>query len=520
MLNHELFLKSFHYICESLIVNPGLYSELNLIYQKNKFAYYKKAKENSLFEDSYITNGSLEREIRIKQVMGMVLNAEEDELLRTTLLNKISKYYPDIFELVKKKSPELIVNIFTRKQNADWMQNNSYSRIAFYLIRLKYGFEAENIQAFSKLIDFIERSFNNFNEWKPLTRLDDERYVNPTFMPFIKKYENLLGNYKRCKDFSLLMDRSDGINKSESFAHSSNLTFEIQKDILTKIRFMTSLFDIQDLSNTLLTNPISLTKVELRQIFTAIILTCQKKIEQVNSLSENQIIQYYIFGIYFQSLLKEYKNAKELYRKNNQETQFLELERLSEVNKLQKEENLVLENKLQKYIIDFEIIKNNNNKIKTETEKEFYAQIKQLEIENEKLRSERKSTESNLVELHRLREFAFSLESEDTLNDSDSEEIIFPKDKNIFLVGGHENWRKKVKDNYPLLTIVDGTNQNIDPDIFRNADLVLFFTPHMNHATYSKFIGYLNKNRVNYGYISQHNIKLFEHQLLSELNRI
>ena len=520
MLNHELYLKSIHYICESLIVNPGLYSELNLIYQKNKFTYYKKAKENSIFEDPYFTNGSLEREISMKYVMGLVLCAEEDDILRTTLLNKISKYYPDIFELIKKKSPNLIENIITRKQTADWMQNNSYPRIAYYLIRLKFGFESENIPAFSKLIDRIEHSFNSLNEWKPLTRLEGERFENPTFMPFIKKYENLMSNYKRCKDFSLLMDRTDGLNNLNSTDRYNNKISEFQKDFLTKIRFMTSMFDIQDLSNTLLTNPISLTKGELRQIFTAIITTCHRDIEQVNSLSESQTIQYYVFGIYFQSLLKEYKSAKGLYRKNNQETQFLELERLFKENQLQKEKNLFLENKLQKLTTDFDVIKNNNIKIKSETEKAFYTQIKQLELENEKLRSDKKSNENNFAELQRLREFVFSLESEDTLNDMDLEKIIFPKNKKIFLIGGHENWRKKIKEKFPLLNIVDGTNQNIDPDIFRNADLVLFFTPHMNHATYYKFIEYLNKNGVIYRYISQQNIKLFEHQLLSELNRI
>lgn len=516
MLNRDLFLKSIHYICESLVIHPSLYLELNQYYEKNKYIFYRTAKESCLFNDPYFSSGSLDREIKMKQVLGILLQAEVEIEIQSTLQKMITKYYPDISNLVKKKSPDLIKILITNN-SSDWMVNNSCHRIAYYLIRLRYGFEFESNYALTLVITNVEKSFIQLNDWKPLSNPTSELFENPVFMPFIKYYENQFRNLKRCKDFLELVDSTEGFRKTLSLANTANESSEINNLILENVRFINSMFDFQELSCSLITNPISLTKNELRQIFTTLILINGRDPGKTCDLKKEYVIQHYVFGIYFQSLLKEYKKVKEVYRRTNQETQFLELERLTKENRDQRDRITNFENRICELEKGYQNLKDKEGKIKGEIEDNLYNEIRSLKNDREKLLAELKSYERILDEVQHLREFVFSLEFDEEDNKIGKDLSFTQKNKKIVIVGGHENWRKKIKERFPLIISIDGTNQNTNPDFCSGSDLVLFFTPHMNHATYYKYINYVINNNIPYGYISRNNLDLLENQLISEL---
>ncbi len=74
------------------------------------------------------------------------------------------------------------------------------------------------------------------------------------------------------------------------------------------------MFEIQELSSTLITNHISISRYELRKVLVALAVINGWKIDTIKKMSSDQVVQYYIFGIFLQTILKEYKNAKQLSR--------------------------------------------------------------------------------------------------------------------------------------------------------------------------------------------------------------
>ena len=136
-------------------------------------------------------------------------------------------------------------------------------------------------------------------------------------------------------------------------------------------------------------------------------------------------------------------------------------------------------------------------------------------------RSRNKSLEERLeieqrkdVELNRLREFIFDIQSS-----ADIQEVLTPlKDliagKNIYILGGHVNWRSKMKAAYPSLNLLDGHQKSLDEKIFMGADMILLYAAHMSHAVYDKTIAILRNNNIPFDYLGRtHNIDLLENEI-------
>ncbi len=510
MINKQVYLQSLILISEALTVNKDLLRDLNHLYQLDKIKYYKKASSHALYNDSQVTNGTIEHEINIKKVFGIVLCAEEDEKLRAIISKLLKKYYPEFYFPIKKRSDDLFKAIEHKPNaNPDWILKNSYSRIPYYIVRLIFGFEHDFSSEYSRFFDDTEQKALQNIDFVPVYNAD--KYKDDLEKTeWLHNAEKEFIFFQRCKDFSAFMDYRDDVGSST--LRYASISSEMQNAILNNLRFVVNLLDHQNISNSALTNPITLTKKEINDIFITLLGVYRKNVEY-KSLSNEQLALYYVFGIYFQSIIKEYKNARDVFRANNQETQFLEIEKLLQEKEALKREidngNQTIE-QLKSRINDVE---RKAARERTDLEKSLYDEIKTLKTTNEKNKKAVDEQRLQLEEIYRLREFAFALEADDSSEKSPDEKFEIPANTKIFLVGGHENWRKKVKERFPTISIVDGTNKNLDVAIFSKADLVLFFTPHMSHATYEKVIGYLNKNKLKYGYVSEINLNKFQNQL-------
>ncbi len=349
MLNKELFYQTLPQIAEALTVKPTVFHEIEQIYNEDKLLYYTNAKEHPLFSDEYLTNGTLERELNIQKVLGVIICAEKDERLQNRLIKILSKYYSVWFTLVKNKPRDFPIKfrneILSLGVSADWMENNSHYRIPYYLIRLVYGLNFEPLPQFQQLITIYEDEAKQINTSKPFTDLDLERNKSDDLLTFYKKYEKFLSNYKSCKDINLFLDAVDGINPLVTRFKSD--PDDLKKNILQTKRFITLMFEIQELSSTLITNHISISRYELRKVLVALAVINGWKIDTIKKMSSDQVVQYYIFGIFLQTILKEYKNAKQLSRENSNEIKLLEFNSLEkEIEKLRKQNDILLnENK-------------------------------------------------------------------------------------------------------------------------------------------------------------------------------
>ncbi len=63
------------------------------------------------FSDEYLTNGTLERELNIQKVLGVIICAEKDERLQNRLIKILSKYYSVWFTLVKNKPRDFPIKL-------------------------------------------------------------------------------------------------------------------------------------------------------------------------------------------------------------------------------------------------------------------------------------------------------------------------------------------------------------------------------------------------------------------------
>ena len=502
MLNKELYFRAIVFICESLTVKPSLMNNLTYLYEKDKFNYFKKASQSPLYDDGFLTDGTLEREVNIRRVLGIVLCAEEDENLQKKIMKILEKHHPEFYYAVKKKAIKEIITVIEKgmqKSVANYPYRNSLLRIPYYMIRLQYGFDFEPIKGFDALIQNTETNLDNVSTWTSFAKTVSDQFMeNPDAYSFIKKFETLFKSFQRCRDFSYIMDVIEfGDQPRPYFENAPN---EIIWLFYKNMVYVGSIFDFLQLSKSVITTDISLSKAELRQIL-AMIGWIHRNDNQFTELSENEVAQYYFWGIWLRSILKAYQNAKNFYNKNNQETQFLEMEHLIDENQKLQTEN-------QRLLASAAEWERKASRARTDVEKGLYEEIRQLKSENERQQTALKEALNEREELHRLRELAFSLET-DSVETSEEDGWKFPSEKKIMLVGGREDWQKKVREKFPMLEVVDGTNSNLNVEAFSGADFVLFFTPNMNHATYNKVIVYLSKNNICFGYAYNQNLDLF-----------
>ncbi len=228
---------------------------------------------------------------------------------------------------------------------------------------------------------------------------------------------------------------------------------------------------------------------------------------------------------------KSIKEDRDCFFENNSETQFFALKESAkkideltlELIKLHEQLNAESYEK-EKYIKLYMSLQDEVLSNKQKSEKEIYSTFKS-ELDSLKdriamLESQLAEKEKDSHELHRLRELAFSLETDSPLTSSvkSIEELI--ESKKIIVVGGHINLRNKLSEKYKTLITLDGHNVNFDESILKTADLVLFNTANMSHSLYYKIIPVLKNNNIKFDFISRSlNLDILETEISTLLEK-
>ncbi|MCD7717134.1 MAG: DUF2325 domain-containing protein [Lachnospiraceae bacterium] len=123
-------------------------------------------------------------------------------------------------------------------------------------------------------------------------------------------------------------------------------------------------------------------------------------------------------------------------------------------------------------------------------------------------------------ELNSLREHVYRMTEEDTEPEPQDfpqmEETI--KDKNIVIIGGHENWVNKLKNHFPDWTFISTDISGVvAPAVLESADYIYFFTGYLSHAAYKKYIHLLRERDLSFGYIHSRHIESVVSQIYHDL---
>ena len=199
------------------------------------------------------------------------------------------------------------------------------------------------------------------------------------------------------------------------------------------------------------------------------------------------------------STIKEYK-------KENKSLNHTIKELNNKVKVLEKEVHRVKSN--TKEIINKEI---------DEISQSYNYEISQLNKKIAELESEIHLLNEDKNELHKLREYFFSLNNEEIEqieNNYDLTELI--KDKSIVIIGGHSHLIKRLKAKYPSIKQAS-QESHITQDLIKNADYVFIITDFQSHGMYYKAMKYLNNYNIKWDYMNGVNIKKIEREMYLKL---
>lgn len=123
-------------------------------------------------------------------------------------------------------------------------------------------------------------------------------------------------------------------------------------------------------------------------------------------------------------------------------------------------------------------------------------------------------------ELIALRSYVYRFSEEDGVlsdeNLKDMKDAV--AEKNIAIVGGHIKWINKLKKEFPKWKFFDASISRLnDAMILDGTEKLYFFTNHLSHGTYGKYIGLVRENRIPFGYLHSVNLDAVVRQIYRDM---
>lgn len=471
----------------AMIRNAEMKKDINKLYLLDKIKYYEAVKNSSCSKHIIMTQGTLEQEIEGKKALGILLIAENDYNLRSTIINLLRKHYCVVFNAVKKHDKRELTKRYHLMDEVT-MKTEARLEAAIYFYFGIYRKANEIDQGFFKS---IINDIKAFEFCDPMTRdITKELEVHKNELQEIK---------------SLLKREYGKINSFKDILNSNINIIEESGEILENI-FIINKLDVNHLftnSNFLNIDEILLSYIKMGY----------------TSLDPKAILQVLVNGIFIKSLINEYKKSKNLYFENNQEILHIKINTLEDNLNTVNVTNKDISNKLmisKKENTKFEDTLNIQiNKVnKTHNSEVVEMQNRINDLENQLLVEKRYRTE-----LNGLREYVFKINNDYIPLAQTKSLSDYISNFNIIIIGGAKDWRRKFREKYPELRTLHGFSENFDTSVLANCDYVFFYPGFMNHATYYKAMSFIRTNQLKFGYIGKTNIDLVELEIIDELEK-
>lgn len=471
----------------AMIRNNDLKKNIDKLYLLDKLKYYDAAIQSSCINHIIMTQGTLEQEIEGRKALGILLIAEKDYNLRNNIITLLRKFYPIIFNAVKKHDKNALTKRYMQMDKITRKIESRLDASVYFYFSIYRSNDAVD-QDF--IISIIE-DMKFFEFCDPITRIiDKEVELNKSELQNIKSL--LRREYGKLNSYRDVLD--SGFEDIEGFG------------IILENMFIINKFDINYLFN-------DSNFLNIDELILSYIKSNNKNIDL------KVILQTVINGIFIKSLLNEYKKSRTLYFQNSQETLFFKInsleEKLSNIEE-EKADILVKVNSLEEENNAFDKILNHQT---NDLNKKHKYEVSSLQSRILELETQLSSEKKYRNELNELREYLFKVNNNYIPSDSKETLDYYIARKNIIIIGGTKDWRRKFREKYPELRTLNGFNETFDPNILSNYDYVFFYTGFMNHATYYKAINFIRSHDIKFGYIGKTNMDLVEDELIDELHK-
>lgn len=528
------------FTARTLAYHSGAFQKLERIYSKNELAFYQLAKQHPLRNCNVMMAMPLTYEIKTSHMLGVILAAEEDEKLKSEVVHQLKILFPNCFEYLRHPNDKNGSNMRMEEIRTQDMKQYS-SLYGAYFLNYLYGSAEETVQADSWLRPTYDQQVNILcmRKWS----VERELVENGDIGSWDKVLLKIINSWQNIDHFVRFVSAVEEC--SEDMYWEESLSFVIQHHreiILSYIKDRILPYDLP-LYLDYAGNPENNRTVEkIGDVYFTLAHLCRwagYSLEEVNRAElkkkdRNDLIELskihrgeetnsfsiekYIYNIFIFRLLQEYKKAKEQYFRDNEEQRLLEekkkqLDVLSLQNQLQdlmqKSERLIKENQaLQEENRKLSAI---SVKIEQETKKAYKQQVSEMK---ELIKEQQKQ----LYDLAPLREFIFSLESDESFSESSVPLSDYSKHMRIATLGGHENLRKKITQMHDDFLVLDGTQKSLDfLALFQNIDVLFLFTEHMSHAVYDNAVSAAERYKIKLAYIHVTNLNAIERKMTEEI---
>jgi len=448
------------FIIEALGNNKKIYKDIDKVYQANKYEFYKAAKEHELYNHQMVTEGSLLQEEYCKKILGIIAAAGKNEEINDKLYDLIFKAYRWTYLYVENHQVIKFQDYhkaFAKKFKNNMDSNDNpidYNFNILLILSLNNGNEIIRDEKYNEILMMMHDRLGHYKDALN-TRISLNK-VNDTGKYNIKKLKNDI--YKK---YGIIKNYDD-----------------IVRNVLEekKMEQCTFLFDYERLSSDSIFQDIKFTDGDIDFILYLYIL------ENENLENIQDATKFLISYMYILYLIKAYKQVKQMYFENNKETMYVELDGL---------EKLLNANEEQLF-----------------TARQGLSELQKthglLEKENIRLKAELEDEKRNRQELNGLREFIFDLDKQIECKDIEIN-LDGLKSFKAVLIGGHEKWQQKMKENLPSFIFVHPDNMNFDARIVDNINVVFIYPNYLNHSIYYKIMSAIEGKNIKVVYLNQQN---------------
>jgi hypothetical protein len=280
-----------------IVLNNELRKDFASFYNQNKLMFYENAKKFSGYNHVLLNNGDLEQVIYAKKTLGILLCAEESELMKVKVLRLIKKYYKDVYICAQNNNYDK----FRKKLSAI---EDKGSKLTEMLIVL-YFYTVRQINADLITIQAAENAFfaaSLFYNIHP---------INTDIQSELKR-ENRLAQIKQ------LVQNELGLIKN-----SSDILYNKNNELKNIVSCLRNLLIIDKIDLDFIASKVN--QDDLDKVMLAFLKTNVK-----SDFDKTQVVRSFVTGYIVKMLLNEYLRVRELYLTYSEENLYSELKVLKE----------------------------------------------------------------------------------------------------------------------------------------------------------------------------------------------
>ncbi len=184
---------SFVFLSESIIQYPNLRSDFEELYKTDKYRFYERARHHRYYDHINMVDNTLEAEVAMRRVFGILLCAEDDEFIRRFVQIKLmgtDARYEKIIENPNKKDITRFWEQNQRVKAESYAQRNSPFWFLAYLLYSSFGIN--NNETVDWYLAMNQEDLSEMNRYSLEGYISNYRNFDDDFIVTLRGVRNII----------------------------------------------------------------------------------------------------------------------------------------------------------------------------------------------------------------------------------------------------------------------------------------------------------------------------------------